>query len=208
MRCKDIKYNLPDYLNNQLESELAKNISEHLLICDSCKGEMESLKYITAEIKKFKVDEPDEKYFINLLPRINTRLASSSKSNTLPFWVTKFALPFSTLSLIIIMIFTFDISEQRKNHFDDRQTIARNDSTEISHDIISIIPIPSEQILLKEEQINLIQQKATETLKETLFANNDENLYSTENVTVLVENLSEEQFSKVVDKIQSKPIIH
>jgi hypothetical protein len=208
MKCNEIKYDLPDYLNNNINDGLKESIAIHLRNCELCQKELDALKAVKNELDGVKEVQPDEKYFINFIPRLNEKIRTSNNPYKIPFWVTKFVLPFSSLTIIIAFFIIFPKTDNKiiLSTVENR-TISRIDTFEVNHDVVSALVIPGEQPWIKEDQLKEIHQRATEKLNETLIAGNDENLYNSENVTILIENLSDQEFSRVYNNISSKSIL-
>ncbi len=52
MNCHDVQSSLNDYLDTELESSIRKEINDHLLTCDSCRAELQTLRDIHQAVKQ------------------------------------------------------------------------------------------------------------------------------------------------------------
>jgi hypothetical protein len=203
VKCKDLKYNFPDYLRNKIDDELKNIIDEHLISCESCKNEMEHLKSTIEIIDEYKIPEPDEKYFINFLPHLNERMGKEQNTVNIPGWLTKFALPFSTLALAALII-TFVSRPDYSRSAISKSIPVRVDDVDIEE--LALIESPSPEIALKSRtEINTeVQEAIDKKMKEALFASNDELFAQNVDMESVINGLSEEEVTQVLDRLKEK----
>lgn len=120
MICKEVKYQLPDFIKSRLSDEENHQIAEHLKLCLICKGELASIE---ATFKKFdseNISEPSSSYWINLLPRIHSRIEESVKPKYTE-WIVRTSIPAIAVVVaffLVIKVFQFDgASNENINSF-------------------------------------------------------------------------------------------
>ena len=93
LECSFVSDQLSAYLDREINNELYKSISEHILQCPECRKEFNQIKYIQQEVKKALI-KPAEN--INLWPQVYYKLMRESRNRT-------FALS-SVASFIMILL--------------------------------------------------------------------------------------------------------
>jgi hypothetical protein len=131
-KIEELLENLPDYINGRIEnSELKNAINSEISSNSEFKKEFESLNNTFKSINNFSFTEPPDYYFNNLLPRINDRIYTASKSNNFKksfsaIW--KFGLPVTAVILMFIGYKTFyNNNEYIKNINSNSQIEITND---------------------------------------------------------------------------------
>lgn len=118
MKCRELKYLLPDYAKDKLEENEQLELLGHLEKCRKCAEEKTAIRAIFQQIEIEKAAQPPEIYWTNLLPRIHERI-SGKKKNALWGIASRAVIPAVTAivaAFILIRVFTFDYSK-------DEQTI-------------------------------------------------------------------------------------
>lgn len=110
MKCKKIKYLIPDYFSEELSTKDKQIISEHLKSCSKCNYGYVQLGKLFDQLKNEKLQEPPHQYWINLLPKIHNRIENKKSGFTGEF-IKKVSIPLAAALLaIIITIRVFDFS--------------------------------------------------------------------------------------------------
>ncbi len=114
MECNKVSEKLYDYLNNELDEENKKNISEHLSLCHSCRQEMEILLSIKSKFKK-NIHNPSS--------TVLYKIKKETKTNTWPDYILlhKKIFGFSaTFAFVIAGIILFNIAfNKNKENIDE-----------------------------------------------------------------------------------------
>lgn len=103
MSCKNIRYQLPDFIIEKLSPADEATIREHIKYCESCQSEVASLREAINIIQKENIWSPNNNYWVSLLPRIHKRIEERS-NGTLPNRLIKYAVPMMAAIAIIIGI--------------------------------------------------------------------------------------------------------
>lgn len=79
MNCKRVKKNLSEFLSDNIDKQVKRNIDEHIRQCESCKEELENVKRLDVLISQVKTPEQDKQFWesypeeiiekINMLPQ-------------------------------------------------------------------------------------------------------------------------------------------
>ncbi len=112
MKCKEIKYLLPDYVKNKLEEYEQLEVSEHLEKCRKCAEEKAAIFAVLQQMDTQTIVQPSEIYWTNLLPRIHDRI-SRKKKNLLWEIASRGSIPLVTTIVaifVLVRVFTSDYS--------------------------------------------------------------------------------------------------
>jgi hypothetical protein len=80
MNCIDVKYLLPELIEDKLSSEDKIIVLRHLDNCRTCSAEYQKIVELYARLEKDSTVDPPESYWNNLIPRIRKRIDSKPKS--------------------------------------------------------------------------------------------------------------------------------
>jgi len=105
LKCQFILDQLSAYIDKEVDSTLAKNISEHLLLCKKCRKEFNELKSLSALTQKA-LQSPAKD--INLWPQVYVRLTEEIRSKT--FLATTVASAFMVVLVWLVLSVTFPVS--------------------------------------------------------------------------------------------------
>jgi hypothetical protein len=116
MRCKDIKFKLIGYFENNLSPEEKKLVQNHLDTCLRCQKELEEIVSTFELLKKESPIEPGEIYWTNFVPVVRSRIEKKEETGVviIPKW--KFAGGVVTL-VIFFLLGIFLFKEDRKVMF-------------------------------------------------------------------------------------------
>lgn len=203
MKCKELKYNYPDYISGKIDTETKKLIDKHIIICGSCKREIDSLKTVKTYLDTYKIQDPGEKYFINFLPRLNSELDKNSDNIKIPNWLTKIFLPALSLTIFLILVLTTVDIKDKSYLINKNNPIAQIDTVmDIGNDVLNIEPIES-KIKYSVDYSQITEQVNDLLAQEILQAKNVESLYPSESFRTVVNNLSQDQLDAVVQQLKS-----
>ncbi|MDI6802497.1 MAG: hypothetical protein QME58_01460 [Bacteroidota bacterium] len=110
MTCKEVKYQLPDFLKSRLSNKENQQIAEHLKLCLICEGELVSIETTFKKFDSENIPEPASTYWINLLPRIHSRIADTVKPKYAE-WIVRTSIPVIALFFAVFFlskVFLFD----------------------------------------------------------------------------------------------------
>lgn len=110
MVCKEVKFQLPDFITNRLSEEVSRQISEHLQRCLICKAEFASIDTTFKKFDSENISNPSSTYWVNLLPRIHNRIEKSAKPKYRE-WIVRTSIPAIAVVVtffLVIKVFQFD----------------------------------------------------------------------------------------------------
>lgn len=113
MKCKEIKYLLPDYVKHKVEENEQLEVSKHLEKCNKCAEEKAAIFAVLQQIETQPIVQPSEIYWTNLLPRIHERI-SRKKKNVLWEIAYRGSIPLVTAIVaifVLVRVFTSDYSK-------------------------------------------------------------------------------------------------
>ncbi len=140
MKHREIKYSLPDFVNNKLAGNEQQSVSEHLLACLDCKREGEELQSLMLELNKETVTAPSPQYWSSLLPRIHERIERKSERQ-LPEWLVRFVLPLSAAAGMLLFIVNFKSSDNATD-LRELQTMIQQLPSEELHRVTETVTSP------------------------------------------------------------------
>lgn len=203
MMCKEIQFQLPDFVVEKLSEQERLIVVEHLRICKTCEAEAAELWLIVQEIGESNAWTPSEAYFDGLLPRIHERIDRKS-SWAIPEWATKFVLPFG--AAVIMVIALLRVSSTVENQPQDLQTILQQLQPE------EIQQVADQQTLSEVSEPSTNDNDATtvsldndkEIVKELIKDDQVSSLYSEADVQSATENLNDQEIDRLVSYLQTK----
>jgi len=105
MNCKKFRYAIPDLVRGRLSDTEQTIVRDHLATCTLCQNEVEEFRSLFSEIEKEVTWKPSENYMATILPRVHERL-DRKHSLSLPSWISRFAVPLASASVIVIFLTT------------------------------------------------------------------------------------------------------
>lgn len=101
MKCRAIRYCLPEYVQGKAPEDEARAVSDHLALCGRCRSEAEELTSLISSIPRQTVRVPPAPYWASVLPRIHDRLDARISLNVLPESF-RLLLPVSVAMVLIV----------------------------------------------------------------------------------------------------------
>jgi len=212
MRCKDLRFDLIDYVKGKLSPGQAAQIDNHLQECAGCRDELEDIKKFSVTLDNYKVDEPDENFFINFVPALNEKL-SARKPKSFFTKTRSYALSFSTgISVIVLTVLLSRVAHQPviTETVPVKETVVQVETPKIEElepSVINYEHYVSENLLSKIENKETIEKKATKEIAAAVIEDQSDLLFSKENIASYIDNLSDEEVDKVIEKLKSKDIL-
>lgn len=214
MRCKELRFDLVDYAKGMLSDDDKKRIERHISECEKCREELEEIRNTAVVLDSYRVELPDEPYFINFLPKLNQKIDNRKRE---PFFkkATKYALSFSTMISVIIVTVILLQSGNRQfipgsDGFNNGvisesvSDISINEESEPK--VINYENYVHEDLLSKIADESGIEKKATEALAVAAI-NSSNDIFSFSSSESYVEDLSDNEIDKVIEKLKTKNII-
>lgn len=103
MKCKDIKYRLPEFIKKTLSEAENSSIGEHLTTCEECLQELKGLEQLYFGLNSLKETPPPDHYWTTLLPRIHMQI-EEQRQHRLPRWIPRYAIPAAIAALLLIVL--------------------------------------------------------------------------------------------------------
>ena len=103
MKCKGIRFQLPDYVSERLSETEKEAVAGHLASCASCREEVKRLQIVITEIENIATPKPENLYWVNLLPRIHERIETRS-SRSIPEWLVRCASPVAGVAVLCVFL--------------------------------------------------------------------------------------------------------
>lgn len=180
---EDLKFSLPDYINNRIEDkELKEALDKELLTNFDLQNELEEIQNTLNFLGAAEFSNPGENYFNNLSVKINEKIDITLNKES---WWEKLSLAWKILIpavpaaiLIVILLSNYPGSESQKNE------IAKENSSEISK--------PGDNSETNMEKVEKFDK--TESLSE----NNKKNLIS-DDKTEFIQKLKKTTENKKID---------
>jgi len=104
--CQRIEGLLEDYLEKDLVPDERERVAEHLRGCESCRGMLESLRFMSAHLRELPDPEPPDGFDSGVLSRLELLQARSRRARRLAGWKYAFA-PVSILvafSVVFVLL--------------------------------------------------------------------------------------------------------
>jgi hypothetical protein len=216
MRCKDLKYEYLDYVKGKVNEELKTQIEKHIKECVKCRNEIEKMRMLSHELDNYEVQLPDNKYFINFIPKLNEKLGTR-ESQIKNKKVVSYALSFSTfLSLVVLFFFIsqigyYELPYNTSNHQNTEKysvnEIEKPSIEEIEPSVINYEHYLTKNLIQKVMNKNVIEQKATQLLASAVIDEHRDEIFSRENLSSLIEELSDEEVDNMINELKTKDIL-
>lgn len=220
MKCKDLKYDYVDYLKGKVDEQLKSQIERHLKECEKCKEEIEKMRVLSHELDNYKIELPDNTYFINFIPKLNERL-NVYKNHNKSKKVLNYALSFSTfLSIVLVLFFVLQIGykELPYNVSINKNLVEKssNNSTnnietptieEIDPSIMNYEHYETNSLIQKIKNKELIERKATQLLASAVIEEHGDEFFSRDNLFSFIDELSDEEVDNMINNLKTKDIL-
>jgi hypothetical protein len=198
MKCEERFYDYIDYVQGKLPLDITVEIDKHILSCNKCKEEIENIKSFSLILDNFRVEEPDEIYFANLVPVINERIENKKRTSIA---ITTHDMIFSVLSVIIfavVLVFTYNVSNTQIS----TGTFA-NDEVNLNVDNYALFGYETyEDIDGNTEKI------VADAIAGLLFHDEDDWFSSQENVKSYLASFSDDEMNNIIDELNNTSIIN
>jgi uncharacterized membrane-anchored protein YhcB (DUF1043 family) len=81
MKCEEVETKIIDYLDNNLEEGLRREIEKHLETCESCLDELREYQQVLNIISKDEMVKPDDSLRINFYSMLHSQIKKSEVTN-------------------------------------------------------------------------------------------------------------------------------
>lgn len=216
MKCKELKYDYLDYLKGKVSEELKSRIEKHLEECVKCKEEIDKMRVLSRELDNYKVELPDNTYFINFIPKLNERLDVNKIKNKSKK-ALNYALSFSTLLSIVLVLFflsqigykelPYSISNNKNIVEKTNNNVETPTIEEIEPSVINYEHYETGSLIQKIKNKELIERKATQLLASAVIDEHGDEFFSRENLSSFIEDLSDEEVDNVINNLKTKDIL-
>ncbi|RCK72071.1 MAG: hypothetical protein IGBAC_0663 [Ignavibacteriae bacterium] len=193
MKCNK-KYLIPDFIQNKLSPLDAETLKGHMEQCKTCTDEYKNLKKIFNKLAAEKHTEPDEIYWINLLPNIHKRINMGNFDFYIKY-VPQIIVSAAILLIVsLLMIKLYDNFEYDQNIQENAEIVALIDSSyqDLLYDYGSDSVSDNYNSLDKFVLKNII-----------LTSNNIEELYKEE---ISISELKEEEVNELLTYLSEEKI--
>ena len=216
MKCKELKYDYLDFLKGKVSEELKSQIEKHLEECVKCKEEIDKMRVLSRELDNYKVELPDNTYFINFIPKLNERLDVNKIKNKSKK-ALNYALSFSTLLSIVLVLFflsqigykelPYSISNNKNIVEKSNNNVETPTIEEIEPSVINYEHYETGSLIQKIKNKELIERKATQLLASAVIDEHGDEFFSRENLSSFIEDLSDEKVDNVINNLKTKDIL-
>ena len=216
MKCKELKYDYLDYLKGKVSEELKSQIEKHLEECVKCKEEIDKMRVLSRELDNYKVELPDNTYFINFIPKLNERLDVNKIKNKSKK-ALNYALSFSTfLSIVLVLFFLsqigykelpYSISNNKNIVEKSNNNVETPTIEEIEPSVINYEHYETGSLIQKIKNKELIERKATHLLASAVIDEHGDEFFSREHLSSFIEDLSDEEVDNVINNLKTKDIL-
>lgn len=216
MKCKELKYDYLDFLKGKVSEELKSQIEKHLEECEKCKEEINKMRVLSRELDNYKVELPDNTYFINFIPKLNERLDVNKIKNKSKK-ALNYALSFSTLLSIVLVLFflsqigykelPYSISNNKNIVEKTNNNVETPTIEEIEPSVINYENYETGSLIQKIKNKELIERKATQLLASAVIDEHGDEFFSRENLSSFIEDLSDEEVDNVINNLKTKDIL-
>ncbi|HMD13937.1 MAG TPA: zf-HC2 domain-containing protein, partial [Bacteroidota bacterium] len=129
MNCKKLRYSIPDFVRDKISAEEKLLVDNHLVICSSCREEVEAFRALFAEMGHDVAWKPSENYLATILPRVHDRL-DKKHAASLPVWITRLAVPLASAAVIVVFLTTIlplTITDSSSNYVLSLSSVSTDD---------------------------------------------------------------------------------
>jgi hypothetical protein len=193
MKCKDIKYLLPELVSNKLSQEETLRVNVHLRFCRSCSLEHFEIVSIFNLLESESVYSPPATYWNSLLPHIHTRTNKESAFGKV--WI-QIGLPVAASVLaLFFLVKVFDAGYQPK--FSDNRNELNNIITDLVQQDAS--NLSSEEIKMIAS-VGLKDENSSDKYIIKKILNEEQNVVESDyvNVETAVKNMDDSDFNKLI----------
>jgi predicted anti-sigma-YlaC factor YlaD len=113
MKCKEAHPLLNDYLEGSLSSDDKARVEQHLSECESCRHDLREIKITFDLLALDCVPEPEERFWINFLPEVRSRIEERRKPIKTLVPKTRLVLGFLSILLVAIISLQLFHTDQR-----------------------------------------------------------------------------------------------
>ena len=195
MKCEERFYDYIDYVKGKLPLNITLEIDKHILSCNKCKEEIKNIKSFTLTLDNFNIKEPDEGYFVNLVPIINEKIESKKRK----LYNEKYSVILSIVSVIIFavtLVFTYGVSNTQIS----TQTFVGDEL------ISSIDNYTLFSYTTYDDTDNNVQQIFAEAIAGLLLHDYEDLSSSQENVKLYLASFSDDELNNIIDELKNRHI--
>jgi len=209
-KCCEIKFALPDFATGHVDDSMRKEIEGHVISCIDCLMELEDIRKTLSLVQEEVVWKPSGEYWANFLLRVNAKLETRKSRLQVPAWVNKFAIPFATAIVAVIIISRIELTGV-STHSELKEIIAGASEGEIeqivntfaasstvSDPVIHRIEVSNidDRIVAKLTHAVLAEEIESDTTLPTVSIYGDESALN-------LEAISDQDFEKVLEQLQA-----
>ncbi len=152
MRCKEIKYLLPEFVEHKLPPEEKMTISQHLESCRNCSTEFRQIIDLYARLENEPTNLPPQSYWNNLIPLIHSRIERKS-GRLYKGLLAKFSIPVAaTILAIVVLVRVFTGISPEAQPVYNTQSVLNNIITELNASDITNMSVEELKLLSYLEQ--------------------------------------------------------
>jgi len=112
LNCNRIKELLESYHNGELTDTQKQKIETHLLSCDNCRAELESLKRLEKILQGVKFDERSDEFWARYTGKVRNKIADANKTaRRYRLRIAAFAGALSTAAAVLLVILINSINK-------------------------------------------------------------------------------------------------
>ena len=198
MKCEERCYDYIDYVKGKLPLDISLEIDKHILSCNRCKEEIENIKSFSLTLDGFHIKEPNENYFINLLPILNKRIENKERIKVENITYNMLFPIVSIIVFAVVLVFTYNVSNTQIS----TETFANYD-IELSVDNYTLLAYTN-----YENIDNNVERNVTEAIAGLLFNDQEDWFLSQENVKSYVADFSDDELDNVIDKLNNTHLLY
>jgi hypothetical protein len=137
--CREIKIQLPDFIQDRIPAEEKERVADHLLHCASCREASEEIRRLLNLLNEPAVEFPTQAYWQTFLARVHQRLGDRKgrslfglRQAELEPWLSKVLIPLAGLVAAFVVITQITIvPENLQSSSELRVIVQQMDTTEI-----------------------------------------------------------------------------
>jgi hypothetical protein len=152
MKCKEIKYLLPEFVEHTLPSEEEMIVSRHLESCRNCSSEYNQIADLYAHLGKEPENILQQSYWNNLIPLIHSRIERKS-GRLYKGLLTKISIPAAaTILAIVVLVRVFTGSRPEALPVYNTQSVLNNIIAELRTSDVTNMSLEELNLLSNLEQ--------------------------------------------------------
>lgn len=152
MRCKEIKYLLPEFVEHKIPPEEKMTISQHLESCGKCSVEFRQIIDLYTRLGNEPTNLPPQSYWNNLIPLIHSRIERKS-GRLYKGLLAKISIPaVATILAIVVLVRVFTGSSPEAQPVYDTQSVLNNIITELNASDVTNMSLQELNLLSYLEQ--------------------------------------------------------